>query len=509
MVADTQYVIDPNSMTYEAILNDMVDYVSALPDSKKWLDYFKFSEGATLMELMAGIGSFLRYHALMTDRESSILTARLKSSIYGMADLFGYPPNRSQAPTFRLTIYSEEDKFLLRDTPIGNMSGQPVSLLKSTQINVGTNVVDVALGSWVTKTVTSNTSKSFTEFKWRMDSSLDENIIDDIDVIDNQYVEVTVGQQPVTWTRYVESLGVAGDVILKTLAYSISIIFGGENIGRQVQNNDQVTLRFLKVAGGSLSRTTYSLENLELEVEKMSTNKLEVLTPFYPADSLQKIVRLMPGYYAAQRRMLNREDHAAMLGSYPGIISSKWVYGKCYDDKSVIDHEKRTESECKLVTGSTWVPASTQCCTATLAYLFKDEHRADLVEEEKIFAYLDPFNVGGESIQLIQGEAVMINLRGSIVLLDGVDADVVTAQIKAIVELYCFQLGSSFKLQDLETQIKGLDGVRYAYINAPVRDLRLAFYQYLKRGVTQIRFTNDESTIQHFGETDNEAGFTF
>ena len=223
MVSDNKYLIDPSSMTFEAILNDMVDYVSALPDSKKWLDYFKFSEGATLMELMAGVGSFLRYHALMTDRESSHLTARLKSSVYGMADLFGYPVNRSQSPTLRLDIQSEVDTFLVRDTPIGTLAGQPISLLKSTQINRGLNQVTVGIGQWVTKTTTATTSKSFTEFKWRVDSSLDEFLIKDIDQIDNALVEVTVGTDLVPWTRYVESLGVSGDVILKTLAYSISL----------------------------------------------------------------------------------------------------------------------------------------------------------------------------------------------------------------------------------------------------------------------------------------------
>lgn len=506
MVSDTKYVVDPSSMTFEAILNDLVDYVSTLPDSKKWLDYFKFSEGATLMELMAGIASFLRYHALMTDRESSPLTARLKSSIYGMADLFGYPVNRSQAPVLQLVINSEVDDFLGRDDPIATLAGQPVSLLKSQQINRGINTVDVAIGRWVTKEATSNSARSFAEFKWRVDSSIDDFLIEDIDQVDNNLVEITVNDQLVSWTRYVESLGVDADVILKTLAYSISIMFGGENIGRTIANNDVVRLKYFAVAGSGLSRAKYDLENLSFDRDGMVINKLTIVTPYYPSDSLQKIVRLLPGYFAAQRRMLNRDDHAAMLMSYPGIISAKWVYGTCTVDGTV-DMEKRTEAECKLVQGS-WTDAANQCCTATMAYLFDDEHKADVAEEERIFQYLDPFNIGGESIELIKGKPVMLTLRGSIVILDGYDADDITTKIKATIDLFCRQLGINFKLQDLETRIRAIDGVKYVYLNAPVRDLRLGNDRYLKRGVMQIKFTNDESQIQYVGQQDINAGFS-
>ncbi|CAH9015552.1 putative baseplate wedge subunit protein [Vibrio phage 150E35-1] len=499
-------MIDPKSMTYEAILNDLFNYVQSLPDSKRWLDYFKFSEGATLMELMAGIGSFLRYNSLVTWRESSILTARLRSTIYGMADLFGYPPNREQSAKLTITFTSDYDIWWDRLSPLGTIGSADISLLESTQIRRGSNTVTVVLGRWISRTKISDTARPFTAFNWDVSSEEDESGITNIDSIDNNNVNIYVDSSKVSWTRYVEELGSGSDVQLRTLASQLSVIFGSDDLGLNVQNGQEIKLQYVAVDKSNIDTNTYVPDQVTLHIEKSQTVSVETISPYYAADSLEKLVRLIPGYYAAQRRMVNRADHEAILSSYTGMASSKWVLGTCVDSTGKTLPQYRNERTC-VGAGGSWTNTTEQCCTATMAYLFEDEHVVTPLEQEQIFTYLDDFIMPGESIVLIHPTPVQVHSKFTIVVEEGTDTRLLQMRVYASIDLYCKKLGLSFKIEELARTIRELDGVIYLYTHQPNDDIVLSESQYLIRGTTSIDFTTDASLVQYLGSVSSGAGY--
>ncbi|AUR83140.1 hypothetical protein NVP1031O_158 [Vibrio phage 1.031.O._10N.261.46.F8] len=499
-------MIDPQSMTYEAILNDLFTYVQSLPDSKRWLDYFKFSEGATVMELMAGIGAFLRYNSLMTWRESSILTARLRSTIYGMADLFGYPPNREQAAKLTITFTASNDVWWDRLNPIGTIGSADISLLESTQIRRGSNTVTVVLGRWVSRTQTSDTARPFSSFDWNVTDATDESGVASVDNIDNTAVNIYVAGSLVTWTRYVEELGTGTNVQLRTLSSQISVIFGSEDLGLPVQNGQEVMLQYIAVDKSNIDTNTYIPSEVTLLVDGSVATVVETVSPFYEADTLEKLVRLIPGYYSAQRRMVNRADHESILSSYPGMSSAKWVLGTCVDADGNSLNQYRNQRTC-VGAGGTWTNTTEQCCTATMAYLFEDEHVVTINEQEQIFTYLDDFIMPGESIVLINPTPVQIHSKFTIVVAEGTDTRLLQLRVYAAIDLYCKKLGATFKIEDLARTIRALDGVTYLYTQQPNDDITLSESQYLIRGTTSISFTTDATSVQYLGSVSTDAGY--
>ena len=83
-------IVNPTSIDQDEILDDIIAWLRSRPDNEKWLDYFAGSYGATLMELLSGLGAFYSYQSLSARRESNLLTARLESSIRGIAYTLGY-----------------------------------------------------------------------------------------------------------------------------------------------------------------------------------------------------------------------------------------------------------------------------------------------------------------------------------------------------------------------------------------------------------------------------------
>ena len=527
---DYRDVINPRSMSHEEILNDLLEFIESQPESKRWRDYFQHSTGATVLELISGVGAFLRYNSMMSLRESSILTARLRSTIYGMCDLGGYPPNRSKGAVLTLTFASDSDVFWNREEPIAQIGGSVAHLVDSQQFNIGINKAEVVLGEWISLEVISETSSPFSEFKFKADGIGGESGVEKVDEIDNTYFEVWVNGEQIVWTRYVELLGLSengsristnpsintnpleakdkvADVLIKTLNHQISLIFGSENLGRIAKINDKIEIRYIAVDPTQINARVYRLENVVISNSRHFESKaLELETPYYPEDDLLKLTTLLPSYQSAQRRMVNKNDHEVMVRSYTGMVDAKWMYGRCYTEDGNEVRGVRQEYDCSKA-GQTWEGETEHCCQASIAYLFHDGHIMSREEKGRVLRYLDEFQMLGESIMFVDPKRMTLNLVCDIVVREGEDTDKITAKVKRVIDLYTFKLGLDFKIMDIVNTIHEFPEVKYMYVRMPTEDLQLFYYEYLVRGATQIRFTTNQHEIQQWDSESDGAGY--
>ena len=140
-------IVDPTSIGQKEILDDILAWLRSRPDQEKWLDYFAGSYGTTLIELMAGLGAFYSYQSISARRESNLLTAKLESSIRGIAYTLGYKINRKKGARIRLTGTAFSDnprqRDIVRTSQIGLVKEKPLYLVQDTILP---RLGDISLG---------------------------------------------------------------------------------------------------------------------------------------------------------------------------------------------------------------------------------------------------------------------------------------------------------------------------------------------------------------------------
>lgn len=466
-------MIKYSSVNYETIKQDLISYVKSKPYYDAWKDFYESGSGTTLIQLMSGLGTFLSFHSMAARRESNLFYARLRSSVYGIADLLGYPVNRRSAAILNLTIewtgtdyqfhLFDPDFFDPDNSPVqfqydmmyegnslGTTKSYPITFTNDTTVNLGSNYytqdtgVQAIVGTWKRYIHKVSESKNFYEIPI---------VVEDIDNIDNQYIRVYVNRVHKTTTRYVEELEDDSEsdnpcILLKTLGDRVVVIFGDGVYGIKPNADDEVVIDFLQVAETDNTELDV-IENISITGENLvyaTVSGATLYHPQYSADSLLKITRVAPGYFASKRRMVTLEDHEYVVMSQPGIISAKAV-------------KSTDESE---------------CCTCLIAYLYDDLHVMDETEETSMLAALDDHRIQGEQIILVDPVPVYVYIQMTVVVYSGANtAEIEADTVEYITNNMVRRLGGSFKVGEILYTVNNMANVRRAYIHAPAYDYDL------------------------------------
>ena len=94
---------DFQSYDYETLRKSMVDYLRTYyPED--YNDYIESSEFVALLDLISFMGQSISYRGDLNYRENFLQTAERRDSVYRMANMIGYNPNRNQSASGMLKI---------------------------------------------------------------------------------------------------------------------------------------------------------------------------------------------------------------------------------------------------------------------------------------------------------------------------------------------------------------------------------------------------------------------
>ncbi|QIG72897.1 baseplate wedge subunit protein [Rhizobium phage RHph_Y65] len=452
-------IINPTSISFESIRNDLKTYVQSLNDyQRRWKDFYEGGAGMTTIELAAGLGSFLSYMASANRREAYIDTARLRSSVVGLSTTLGYNVNRMAAPRFRITFTLTNPVQWTKETPIGNYRGEFLSILSDTGFVAGQNTVDVVIGLWKSVQFTSTSTKVFERF-----------LVED--TIDNNLYNVMVNDELVTVVRNAEEL-VDADVLERTYTAGTYFIFGDDDLGMKLNNGDIVKVEYIQPGAAT--------EDLSLDLSQLTFNAGEVLSGTILSygsneDSLEKLKSVAPGYFTTKRRLITLADYNSISLSYAGIISSYAV--------------KRQNT----------------CCTVDLAYVTDQKRPLLSYEKDQFYAYLDKHKVLGTNIVLQDPVELGVNIKVLVVLSTIADSVEVDALIKSYFQSMEYKLGGIFSVSGLIAM--DLPGVKRVYPKYPIADKRANYNQYFKINSYDIQYSLDINTLDVSG-TDPDLGYS-
>lgn len=358
--------IDYKSVSFEKILQDLQRYVQSLPDYARWKDFYRSSAGTTFLELLAGAGAYLSFHSINARRESYLDTATLKSSVYNIATTLGYEPNRKTAPVFRIhllkdsRLYDNYNGFTwpYREVPIATYEGYNLVTMDTITVTrkseMAGKVFDICMGDWSKQEFTVEETKPFLKL-FVTDNGID-NSLDHIAVVVKQAGN-SMATTPLKGVRFAEEMvppDSAYKVLIRSTYDGAMLVFGDGTFGYKVGAGDIVQVNYLSTVGRpAVSVSTESLREAIQWTGDASwiaefIDYIEVLSPGYADDSLDKLKSIASGYFAAKRRMLTVADHNAVLMSYPDVISAG-TQRKGYGDGQ-------------------------SCCIVQMCPLFEDEH---------------------------------------------------------------------------------------------------------------------------------------
>lgn len=140
-------IIDPKDISFEAIKEEIENYIKSLPDYNTWKDFFACGVGQTIIELLAGWGTYLATKIVVTRREVFLAPALLRSSVLAIAETLGYSATRGQNPRLSVTFTPNVTMSLALFTPVGTIGQYGLYSAGSYTLNSGTPVtIEVIVG---------------------------------------------------------------------------------------------------------------------------------------------------------------------------------------------------------------------------------------------------------------------------------------------------------------------------------------------------------------------------
>jgi len=198
----SNFIIDPQSISFEEAKSDIENWLDTRPDSLKWEDYFKASAGQTIIELIAGAMTFSSYQIITGRREAYLPFAENRSSGVAIASQLGYSAFRGANANIKLHMTPLATKTYQKYEVIGSVLDYDLIVLDTTIVNAGTpTYVECVPGFIKTESLTVNsellqtfrfTSANVSEdFRLYLDGSeivVTKNLVD---LINDQFVQIS------------------------------------------------------------------------------------------------------------------------------------------------------------------------------------------------------------------------------------------------------------------------------------------------------------------------------
>lgn len=129
--------VNPASASFEEMKADLKAYMDSRPDAAKWKDFFDSQTGTTVIELMAGMGTMLKYDAIVARREAFSQYAQNRSSVIAHAESVGYSAFRGRNQVLKLTVVPNFTGVIQKFAIVGAIKDQDLVMLGNATCNEG------------------------------------------------------------------------------------------------------------------------------------------------------------------------------------------------------------------------------------------------------------------------------------------------------------------------------------------------------------------------------------
>ena len=134
------FIVDPTSISFPAIREDLVAFIQAAPDSARWKDFFASSTGKLLIDSFAAVSTFLVYNATVARREAFPRHAKNRSSVIAYGESVGYSSYRGRNAILKINVTPNVTGVWEKWKILGSVKDVDLVLQDETIVNSGVPV---------------------------------------------------------------------------------------------------------------------------------------------------------------------------------------------------------------------------------------------------------------------------------------------------------------------------------------------------------------------------------
>lgn len=303
-MANTTLPITLKASSFESIREDLLRWSRSRPNGELWSDYFEHSDGAIVLEWIAGLAAFINHRELTGVRERYLDTARLTSSVFELAFHKGLLIPPAYAAEYEITLYSDRDLTLHKGARIGSLSMYGLYVKELAFVPARTpKLVTVIVGNELKVTKTFPNMTPFLELRYFPPHTYMAQQLESF--VDNATgLEIPLQTEP----QYLSE--VRNNFILRrVLPGEVRIYTGNGVLGWTNPNSSSVTY------------TVYSydenLQDLMVETPRSELTGVAfqniVLTKRPSFNPSREEVRAIARYYPLDGRVVNDADYEAII----------------------------------------------------------------------------------------------------------------------------------------------------------------------------------------------------
>lgn len=169
--------MDTTLISVSAMRQYLLDFIDRKPDNSKWKDFYESSTGTLFVELIATLGSYAGFQALMARRESYLPTARIRTSGVGIAQTLGYPVYRGKNEHITITVNPNSTIVLDKYSVIGSCADKDLVTVSPVNLIYGEEIsFEVAIGNLKEEQIVIDSDKT-TYFRFTLPNVSEDFII--------------------------------------------------------------------------------------------------------------------------------------------------------------------------------------------------------------------------------------------------------------------------------------------------------------------------------------------
>ena len=411
-------IIKSDSITFYEIKQNLIDYLQNSTYWEEVKDNLPDSTITIILELLAGFAVYQNYNSQMMRQETYLDTAKLSSSIYKIAKIFGYPINRMTAPIIKVKYNNIPTKLLKSGDTFGTYTDKInkktydiVYFGNDIKIEKGDEIL-LYLGNYQNLTKTVNYANE--DFSVKLTPILNKSISNYLIKIDGSNVSKDIEDYIIKnkVTDYSDDI-YSGTLFIanKEKEYGLYNLDEGEEVFIEYIETDGYIDNF------NYKNLDLDEEFLFIDIEHQGTN----------GDSLEKIRKLTPYYYTTLRRMVTKEDHQYLIESHPLIKSA-------YPEKD-----------------------DSQCCTVNVYYIkynvIDDPITLTDTEQKSLSDFIDYHKMIATTVILIPAQKESLTFDIKVRVIDPTYQTIASQKIQDILSQYELKLNTSIKYGELLAEI--------------------------------------------------------
>lgn len=300
--------IQNTSISFEAIKQNLMDWVKNKPDGYAWSDWFDTNDGTIIAEWIAGLAVFSKVSDTMLMRENSLDFAQLDSSVFELAFDRGLLVSPAAAPVLTLSLTTPLGSQVLISPGdlIGTQGNYELYSLEGKTLGL-VDTLDVAVGHMNVYTPGFSTLGQFATFEV---PTQDKYIAAQLETFSADGQSITLLSEPDNVGGFNN-----GFLLRRVLPGQVRIYVGNGVMGWWSPSVRSITYSCLSYGNDILASGNYTPT---ISINAQLTAFVQTQAPSFDPDA--ETIRAIARYYPMDGKIVRDEHYSAVIRKYFGGV---------------------------------------------------------------------------------------------------------------------------------------------------------------------------------------------